>query len=92
VAVEGIVILVFVLVGIFFGPMGDVLGGGNVAAKIVRIPPTYSIADGVFNDAQSPGSLGGSLLDLGVILTSALLLFFTAAWILRRRSAVAGSI
>jgi ABC-2 type transport system permease protein len=90
-AAEGPVIIIYVIAGIFVGPLGQLLGN-NPAAKIAKLLPTYYIADGVYNAAQRLGSLGSNLLDIGVILGSTIVLLAVSAWVLRRQSAVAAMI
>lgn len=91
-AVEGIVIVIYIIAGLFVGPLGDLLGGNTIMIQLAKLLPTYYIADGVFKAAQSSGSFGGNLLDIGVILGSTLILLAVSAWILRRQSAVTASI
>jgi ABC-2 type transport system permease protein len=91
VAVEGPVIFIYIIAGIFVGQLGGMLSS-SPAHFIARILPTYYIADGVYNAMQGAGSIGNTLLDMGVILGSTVLLFALAAFALRRQAAVVGSI
>jgi ABC-2 type transport system permease protein len=84
--VGGIVAVIYILAGIFVGPLGDLLGGGGIVSIIVRILPTYYVADGVFNASQNISTFSGNLVDIGVILFSTVLLTALSAWILRRKS------
>jgi ABC-2 type transport system permease protein len=90
--VSGLVILLYVISGIFVGRMGEILGGSSPVVKLARILPTYYIADGVFNAAQGAGSAGSHLLNIGIILVSTVALLILSIWILRRQSAVTGSL
>jgi ABC-2 type transport system permease protein len=83
--------IVYILAGLFVGPLGQLLGNIPVswAAKAL---PTYYIAEGVYNASQAPGSFGSHVLDIGVILGSTIILLVVSAWVLRRQSAVTASI
>jgi ABC-2 type transport system permease protein len=90
-AVEAPVMLVYIVAGIFVGPLGQLLGN-NPALLLARLLPTYYIAQGAYNATQQAGALGTNLLDVGVILGSTLILLAASAWVLRRQSQVAGAI
>jgi ABC-2 type transport system permease protein len=89
--IEAPVMIIYVIAGMFVGPLGDLLSGTPVI-RVARLLPTYYIAHGVYNATQSLGTVGSNLRDLGIILGSTLVLFAASAWILRRQSAVAGMI
>jgi len=89
--VAGFVIVVYIVAGIFIGPLGEILGNSPVR-YIVRLIPTYYIADGVYNAITSAGTVGGNLLDIGVIVGCSLALLAVSSWILRRKSSVTGAI
>jgi len=59
---------------------------------LMKIFPTYYIADGVYKAMQNRGTLNDQLLDLGVLLGSILILLALTTWILRRQSSVVASI
>ena len=86
-AVEGPVMLIYIIAGIFVGPLGELLSSSPVS-RIARLLPTYYIAEGVSNAAQNLGSFGSNLLDIGVVLGSTIVLLIVSAWALRRQSAV----
>lgn len=90
-AIEGPIILIYILAGMFVGPLGELFGSGRLLI-LVRLLPTYYIAQGVSNASQNVGNMGTNLLDIGVILGSTIVLFAISAWILRRQSAVAALI
>jgi ABC-2 type transport system permease protein len=90
-AVEGLVILIYVVAGIFVGPLGQLLRN-SPALWIAKALPTYYIAQGVYNASVRLGSLGSNLLDIGVIVGSTVVLLTVSAWVLRRQSAVAAAI
>ncbi len=85
--VAGFVSFVYIIGGIFVGPLGQLLGQ-NPVSNIARLLPTYYLADGVVSAAQRLGSAGSNLLDIGVALGSTILLLGISAWALRRQSAV----
>jgi ABC-2 type transport system permease protein len=68
------------------------LFGNNPIIQIMKVFPTYYIADGAYNAMQNQGTLSAHLLDLGIVLGSTLMLIAVTAWILRRQSSVAASI
>jgi ABC-2 type transport system permease protein len=90
-AAVGPVAIIFIIAGIFVGPLGDMLSSSPVT-RIVHFLPTYYIAEGVWNATNSLGTLSSNLLDVGVVLGTTIVLLAVAAWALRRQSAVAGSL
>lgn len=86
-SVGGIAAIVFILGGLFVGQLGQLLGTG-IISQLVRLLPTYYLADGVVNAAQNLGSISTHLLDFGVVLGSTVVLLGIAGWALRRQSAV----
>ena len=72
-AVSGFVAIIYIIGGIFVGPLGQLLGD-NLAVKISRFLPTYYLAEGVMNASQSLGTWSSHLLDMGVLLGSTLVL------------------
>lgn len=89
--IAGFVSILYILSGIFVGPLGQILGNGPVLI-IAKILPTYYLADGVVNASQKLGSLGSNLLDIGIILGTTLILLVISARALRRQPAIAGTI
>jgi ABC-2 type transport system permease protein len=90
-AIESIVIVIYIVAGIFVGPLGELIGKGPVIT-IARFLPTYYIAEGAYNAAQRIGTVSSNLLDVGVVLGTTIILFAVSAWILRRQAAVAAII
>ena len=90
-AAIGPIAAIFIIAGIFVGPLGDMLSSSPVT-RIVHFLPTYYIAEGVWNATQNLGTFSSQLLDIGVVLGSTIVFFAVAALALRRQSAVAGSI
>lgn len=90
-AIGGMLSLIYVVPAVFSGPLGA-LFGNNPVIQLMKIFPTYYIADGAYNAMQSQGTISGHLLDLGVILGTTLVLLALTIWVLRRQSSVAASI
>ncbi|HXR66678.1 MAG TPA: ABC transporter permease [Ktedonobacteraceae bacterium] len=90
-AIGGMLSFIYILPAVFSGPLGA-LFGNNPIIQVMKVFPTYYIADGVYNAMQNQGTFGGHLLDLGIVLGSTLLLLALTTWILRRQSSVAASI
>jgi ABC-2 type transport system permease protein len=90
-AAEGPVLMIYILAGIFVGPLGDLLSSSPVT-RIAKLIPTYYIAEGVSNATQNLGTPASHLLDIGVVVGSTLVLLAISAWALRRQSAIAAMI
>lgn len=89
--VGGLISFMYIIPAVFAGPLGTLIGN-NPVSQIVKILPTYYIADGTYNAMQNQGAFGGHLLDIGVILGTTLVLIAITGWVLRRQSSVAASI
>lgn len=80
------------LIPIFFvGSFGAMFGGGAVA-QVVKVLPTYWLAEGISKAIGNQSTLGTVLLDTGIVMGSTLLLFLLAVWSLRRQANVVGAI
>lgn len=90
-AVAGMTAFIYSIPAIFSGPPGT-LFGNNPLVSLVKIFPTYYIADGVYHAVQNQGTLNGHLLDIAVVIGTTLVLVAITAWTLRRQSAVTASI
>jgi len=90
-AIESIVIVIYIVAGIFVGPLGELIGKGPVLI-IAKFLPTYYIAEGAYNATQHIGTLSSNLQDIGIILGVTIILFSISAWVLRHQSAVAAII
>lgn len=53
--------IIYILAGLFVGPLGQLLGN-NPAAWVAKALPTYYIVEGVYNASQELGSLVGASL------------------------------
>jgi ABC-2 type transport system permease protein len=91
-AAGGLVFFIYIVPAIFAGPLGTLLANNNPIAQIVRVLPTYYMAEGAYNAMQSLGSLSSHLLNIAIIAGSTLVLLLIAAWLLRRQSSVAATI
>lgn len=89
--VGGMLMFLYIIPAIFAGPLGPLLNG-NPVTQIVKILPTYYIADGAYNAMQNQGTLSGHLLDMSVLLGTTLVLIALTVWVLRRQSSVTASI
>lgn len=90
-AAEGPVLMIYILAGIFVGPLGDLLSSSPVT-RIAKLIPTYYIAEGVSNATQNLGTTASHLFDIGVVVGSTVVLLAISAWALRRQSAIAAMI
>jgi ABC-2 type transport system permease protein len=90
-AAAGPVIFIYIIAGIFVGPLGQLLSN-SPALWVAKALPTYYIAQGVYNASVRLGTLGSNALDTGVILGSTIVLLVISAWMLRRQSAVTAAI
>ncbi len=82
---------IYILPIFFVGPLVQLLGS-NPFTQVIKVLPTYYIADGAVNAVQSQATLSGTLLDVSVILASIVLLFLVAVLSLRRQAAVVSTI
>jgi len=60
--------------------------------QVIKVLPTYYIADGAINAVQNHGTSGSMLLDFTVVLGSIIILFLVAVWALRRQATVVSTI
>lgn len=90
-AFSGIVFFLYVVPAVFSGPLAS-LFSSSPFVQLVKVLPTYYIANGAYNAMQSQGTLGSHLFAIGILVGSTLVLLAITAWVLRRQSAVAVSI
>jgi ABC-2 type transport system permease protein len=90
VGVETLAIFVFIIPAVFI-PLTPFLGG-NPISQLIKVLPTYYLADGVFNALIQQGTFAGDALDVSVTLGCAVVVFLLTAWVLRRQAAVAATI
>ena len=89
--VGGLASFIYILPGIFIGPLEHLLGS-NPVVQALRIVPTYYIANGVYNAIHNQGTGGNTFLDIGVIIGCTSVLLATSTWMLRRQASVAAAI
>lgn len=89
-AFSGMAVFIFIL-PIFFLPSFGV-ASESVIGQMVKVLPPYWIADGVAKALQNQATLGNTLLDLIIVIGSALLFFLIAVWGLRRQASVVSTI
>lgn len=90
-AFSGMISFIYILPVFFVGPFMQLLGN-NPFSQAIRALPTYYLADGAANAIQAQSAFSGTVLDIGVILASILVLFLVAVWSLRRQAAVVSTI
>ena len=88
--VGGVSIFLFLLPALII-PLAP-LFASNPITDVVKMLPTYYLADGANNAIQHVGTSSQNLLDVGVILATTLVVFLIAVWILRRQASVTGAI
>ncbi|HUX41714.1 MAG TPA: ABC transporter permease [Rectinemataceae bacterium] len=89
-AVGGTLIFLYMLGGVFVGPLGELLGGSPLST-LSRLIPTYYLADGLVRAARSADASREFLIDLGLSLASVLALLAASFLVLRRRAGAAAS-
>ncbi len=87
----GIVSLLFVLPAVFASPLGDIFGTGLIQG-VLRLLPTYYMADGLLNALQNQGTIASVLLDLSVTIGGMVVCLIAAIWILHRQTSVTATI
>lgn len=90
-AFSGMISFIYILPIFFVGPFVRLLGS-NPFTQLIKVLPTYYIADGAINAIQGQATFSTTLLDVSVILASIVLLFLVAVWSLRRQAAVVSTI
>ena len=88
--VETLAIFAFIIPAVFI-PLTPYISG-NPIAQIIKVLPSYYLADGVHNAMQNQGTFNGNVIDLSVTLGCAVLLFLVTVWVIRRQSAVLATI
>jgi ABC-type multidrug transport system permease subunit len=90
-AFSGMISFIYILPIFFVGPFALLLAG-NSFAQTIKVLPTYYLADGVANAIQTQSTFNGTVLDIGIVLASIVVLFLIAVWSLRRQAAIVGTI
>ena len=89
--VGGFAVFIYILPGIFSGPLAPLVAG-NAIGQALRIIPTYYIVDGVYNAIHNQGTWGNTLLDGGIIAGCTIVLLTVSILLLRRQASVAAAI
>lgn len=89
--VGGFSIFIYMLPGVFSGPLAPLVAS-NPIGQALRIIPTYYIVDGVYNAIHNQGTWGNMLLDGGIIAGCTVVLLAVSTLLLRRQAAVAAEI
>lgn len=90
-AFSGIISFIYILPIFFVGSFGQVFNNSPFTA-IIKLLPTYYIADGTANALSGNAQFSGTLLDVGVVLACIVLLFLISVTLLRRQAAVIATI
>ena len=87
----GIMSFLYVLPLFFVGPFALLLGS-NVFSQIIKILPTYYIAEGASNAITGVNTLGVTIVDVSVVLAFIVVLALLALYELRRQVALVRAI
>ncbi len=87
-AFTGIVSMIFIIPAIFTGPLGTLLSQGNQIIVVIKILPTYYIAQGIYEALQNQSMSGDMLLNAGIVFGCVVVLLAGVSWLLRRQAAV----
>src|SRR5579885_1059344 len=88
----GIGSVLILLPAILAGPFGQLVLGNSSFGQMLKILPTYYIADALYIALLNQNRLGSLLLDVGVLCACIVALFMLAVWALRRQATVAAGI
>jgi ABC-2 type transport system permease protein len=90
-AFAGSVSFLYIIPIFFVGPFAQLLGS-NPFTQIVKVLPTYYIADGAVSAITNSVNAGGILLDIIVVAACIVALVMIAAWLLRRQASIVSTI
>lgn len=90
-AFSGIISMIYIVPIFFVGLFSQILGD-NPFTPIIKVLPTYYIADGVTKALQNAATWGNIWIDVGAIVGSIVVLLAIATMGLRRQAAVAATI
>lgn len=88
----GIGSVLILLPAILAGPFGQLVLGNSSSGQVLKVLPTYYIADALYIALLNQNRLGSLLLDVGVLCACIVALFMLAVWALRRQATVAAGI
>ncbi|HEY7415287.1 MAG TPA: ABC transporter permease [Ktedonobacteraceae bacterium] len=86
-----IVSFVLVLPGVIVG-LAPLIGNNSPILQILKILPTYYIAQGAYDALNNQSSLNSILFNGGIVLAWTIILCFGAVYALRRQAQVVGTI
>lgn len=84
----GIGSVLILLPAILAGPLGQLVLGNSSIGQVLKVLPTYYIADALYIALLNQNQLGRVLLDAGVLCAYIVALFALAVWALRRQATV----
>lgn len=88
----GIGSVLILLPAILAGPFGQLVLGNSSFGQVLKVLPTYYIADALYIALLNQNRPGSLLLDVGVLCACIAALFMLAVWALRRQATVAAGI
>lgn len=88
----GIGSVLILLPAILAGPFGQLVLGNSSFGQVLKVLPTYYIADALYIALLNQNRSGSLLLDVGVLCACIVALFMLAVWALRRQATVAAGI
>jgi ABC-2 type transport system permease protein len=88
----GIGSVLILLPAILAGPFGQLVLGNSSFGQVLKVLPTYYLADALYIALLNQNRPGSLLLDVGVLCACIVALFMLAVWALRRQATVAAGI
>ena len=88
----GISSALLLLPAILAGPFGQLVLGNSAIGQVLKVLPTYYIADALYIALLNQDKPGSVLLDAGVLCACIVALFVLAVWALRRQATVMAGI
>jgi ABC-2 type transport system permease protein len=89
---SGIGSALIILPAVLAGPFGELVLGNSAIGQVLKVLPTYYIADALYIALLNQNKLGSVLLDAGVLCACIVALFALAVWALRRQATVVAGI
>jgi len=88
---SGVMSIIYIVPIFFVGLFSQILGD-NPFTPLIKVLPTYYIADGVTKALQNAATWSNLWVDVGAVVGSIIVLLAIATWGLRRQAAVAATI
>lgn len=88
----GIGSVLILLPAVLAGPFGQLVLGNSSFGQVLKVLPTYYLADALYIALLNQNRPGSLLLNVGVLCACILALFMLAVWALRRQATVAAGI